>query len=96
MSFDELLTELQGKKTVQDDPDQVSLEQLFPDSFMEKHTRFPSFGEFMEAGSFPVKTHEDIRNLHRELLDRHVARQTDFTDWTAMLDRANREFAGMK
>jgi hypothetical protein len=63
---------------------------------MRKHSSFKSFGEFLEKGNFQVKTHEDINNIHAELFDRHVARETDFADWKSMLDTATKEYADKK
>lgn len=93
MSFDELLKDLQGQKTNQEDPNHISLDQLFNESFMNKHSRFNSFGEFLEKGNFQVNTQEDIHNIHDELFDRHVVRETDFANWKSMLDTANVEYA---
>jgi uncharacterized protein YcnI len=94
MSFDELLTELQGQKTIEEDPTHISLDKLFNESFMSKHSSFKSFGEFLEKGNFQVETKEDINNIPDELFDRHVARETDFADWKSMLDTATMEYAG--
>ena len=47
MSFDDLLKELQGQKSVQEDPDNISLEKLFNESFMRKHSSHSSFGDFV-------------------------------------------------
>lgn len=88
MSFDDLLLELKGQKNVQEDPNHVSLDVLFNESFMSKHSTCRSFGEFTEKGNFQVKTHDDIKNIPDELFDRHVARETDFRDWKSMLDAA--------
>lgn len=96
MSFDDLLKELQGQKTIQEDPNHVSLNKLFHESFMSKHSSFKSFGEFLEKGNFQAATHEDIRNIPDELFDRHVARETDFADWNSMLDTANKEYAASR
>ncbi|MFC5471327.1 hypothetical protein ACFPPD_21805 [Cohnella suwonensis] len=93
MSFDELLKDLQGQKTIQEDPNHISLEKLFNEKFMGKHSRSASFDEFMEKGNFQAKTREEISNILEELLDRHVARETDFKDWKSMLDAANKEYA---
>lgn len=92
MSFDDLLKDLQGQRTVQEDPDHISLDQLFNESFMRKHSGFASFGEFAQKGNFQIQTHEDIENIPDELFDRHVARETDFSDWKAMLDAANKAY----
>ncbi|WP_424766970.1 hypothetical protein [Paenibacillus sp. sgz302251] len=92
MSFDELLKDLQGQKTFQEDPNHVTLDELFNESFMSKHSNFKSFEEFLEKGNFQVKTHEDINNIPDEFFDRHVARETQFADWQSMLERANKEY----
>ncbi|MBO9597524.1 MAG: hypothetical protein J7559_06860 [Cohnella sp.] len=92
MAFDELLKELQGLKTVQADPDGVQLVQLFDEAFMKKHSKMNSFAEFLTKGNFQVETREDIRNIPDELFDRHVARETDFADWDAMLETATKEY----
>jgi hypothetical protein len=94
MSFDELLKDLQGQKTIQEDPNHISLDALFNESFLSKHSSFKSFGEFLEKGSFQVKTQEDINNIQNELFDRHVVRETDFANWKSMLDTATMEYVG--
>lgn len=94
MSFDELLKELQGQKSIQEDPNHISLNALFNEAFMSKHSSFKSFGEFLEKGNFQVETHEDIKNIPDELFDRHVARETGFANWQSMLDTANVEYTG--
>jgi hypothetical protein len=94
MSMDELLKDLQGQKTIQEDPNHVSLDELFNESFMSKHSSFKSFGEFLEKGNFQVKVLEDINNIDDELFDRHVVRETAFANWKSMLDTATMEYAG--
>jgi hypothetical protein len=94
MSFEDLLKDLQGQKTIQEDPNHVSLAKLFHESFMSQHSTFKSFGEFLEKGNFQAETQDEIRNIPDELLDRHVVRETDFTSWKSMLDTATREYAG--
>ncbi|WP_219835414.1 hypothetical protein [Paenibacillus sp. R14(2021)] len=91
MPFDELLKELQGQKTAQEDPNNVPLEQLFNASFMKKYSRLESFAAFLEKGQFQVDTRDDIRNIPEELFDRHIARETDFANWNAMLETATKE-----
>ncbi|WP_139991852.1 hypothetical protein [Paenibacillus paridis] len=93
MSFEDLLKELQGQKTVQEDPDHVSLEALFNGAFMSKHSNWNSFGEFLEKGNFQVQTREDIKDIPDELFDRHVARETKFDNWQSMLDTATSEYS---
>ncbi|WP_341281188.1 hypothetical protein [Paenibacillus sp. FSL H8-0537] len=94
MSFDDLLKELQGQKTNQEDPNEVSLQELFNDAFMSKHSSSSSFGQFLEKGNFQAETHEEIDNIPDELFDRHVARETEFADWKSMLDTATKTYKG--
>nr|WP_205699996.1 hypothetical protein [Cohnella luojiensis] len=93
MSFEELLLELQGKKTVEEDNKLVSLDLLFNEAFMSKCSSFKSFDEFLQKGNFAAKSHEEINNLHGELFDRHVVRETSFENWQSMLDAAKMEYA---
>jgi len=94
MEFDELLKELQGKKSAEEEQKEASLEALFNDAFMIEHTRCDSFGAFLAKGNFQVSTREDIDNLPEELFDRHVARETDFSSWTSMLNTATSAHQG--
>ncbi|WP_239619278.1 hypothetical protein [Cohnella mopanensis] len=92
MSFDDLLLELQGQKTIQKDPNHISLEELFNESFMKEYSNSKSFAEFLEKGNFQVRVQEDVANIPDELFDRHVARDTNFADWKSMLDKATLEY----
>jgi hypothetical protein len=94
MSFDELLLELKGQKSVQEDPSFISLDELFNETFMSKYSGFRSFEEFLLKGNFQVKTREDIQNIPDELFDRHIARETKFANWESMLDTATKEHGG--
>lgn len=96
MSFDDLLLELQGQKTIQQDPNQIALGDLFNDAFMREHSNSDSFGHFLEKGNFQVRVQEDIANIPDELFDRHVARDTKFADWQSMLKQATLEYGRKK
>ncbi|MFD0960013.1 hypothetical protein [Paenibacillus chungangensis] len=96
MSFDELLKDLQGHNKVEEDPNVIPLDRLFTDEFMVKHSRSTNFAEFLEKGNFQVKSYEDVKNIPEELFDRHLDRETDFTNWQCMLDAAKTEYAAMK
>jgi len=93
MSFDDLLKDLQGQLTPQEESTQVTMEALFNETFMRKHSSFGSFDEFLADGNFQMRVIEDVKSAPDELWDRHVKRKTDFPDWAAMLDAANREYA---
>nr|WP_255654824.1 hypothetical protein [Cohnella sp. REN36] len=91
LSFEALLQELQGKSANENDPQQVTLEALFPASFLTKHSSFDSFQAFLAKGNFTARTLDEVRDIAGELLDRHVKRETDFENWQDMLDQANKE-----
>jgi hypothetical protein len=93
MTMEELMNDLQGQKTYQEDPNHISLDALFNKAFMSKHSSYKSFDEFLIKGNFQVKTEEDINNIPDELFDRHVARETEFADWKSMLETANKEYS---
>jgi hypothetical protein len=93
MSFDDLLKDLQGQKAVQEDPNYVSLDELFNKSFLNKYSKYDDIRVLMEKGNFQVETQKDIDNIPEELLDVFVARETDFPSWKSMLDAASREYA---
>lgn len=91
ISFDDLLKELQGQKASQAEAEQASLGKLFNESFMSKNSKCKSMQEFLEKGNFQAYTKEDMDLIPEELLNRHVARETQFADWPSMLDAANSE-----
>ena len=96
MPFDELLKELQGQKTIVEDENNIALDKLFNEAFMRQHSNFASFTAFLEKGNFQADTQEEIKNIPDELFDRHVARETNFDNWTSMLKTANKEYMAAK
>ncbi|HEY2493338.1 MAG TPA: hypothetical protein VGI33_10550 [Paenibacillus sp.] len=92
MTLEELMNDLQGQKTNQEDPNHISLEKLFNEAFMSKHSSYKSFDEFLIKGNFQVKTEEDVNNIPDELFDRHIDRETEFANWKSMLETANMEY----
>jgi len=63
----------------------VELTDLFTNSFMEKHTSFSSFEQFLEAGNFIVNCQEDFDSIDADEMDKHVAATTQFESWEDML-----------
>lgn len=66
----------------------VSFDKLFPKSFMEKHTGFPSFDEFLKAGNFVVNSTEDFEAIPKDVWNQYVSHASDFTSWDDMLNQA--------
>jgi len=88
MSFDDLLVELKEQKANEAEREQSSLAYLFNESFMRENSNCKSMQQFLEKGNFQAYTKEDMNLIHEELLNRHVARETRFSDWKSMLDAA--------
>lgn len=93
ISFDDLLKELQDQKSNQAEADQASLGVLFNDSFMSRHSSCKSIQEFLERGNFQAWNREDLALIPEELLNRHVARETEFADYQSMLNAASAELS---
>ena len=68
----------------------VPLLELLNSTFMRIHTRFANFEE-MVASPFGIKTVEDLRNCFGPQWDAYVAKQTTFSSWQEMLNRAAAE-----
>ena len=92
MSFEDLLKELQDQKAAEGSSSERSLEKLFNERFMSEHSSFSSFQAFLEKGNFQAWSEEDMNHIPEELLNRHVARETNFEDWPSMLASANQAF----
>ena len=65
---------------------EVSFDELFPDSFMQKYTSFNNIDSFEEKSTFNWK---DIKNIPDNELDLFVNKNTSFTNWQEMLDTAS-------
>lgn len=71
---------------------EVPFSELFPASFMQKHSAFESFDELLEAGGFVVNSPEDFEAIPDDEFDRHIARVTDFDDWESMMEQASADY----
>lgn len=93
--FDNLqkeLRELEQKSQELNDTQEISLYELFDNSFMIQYTKFNSFDEFLKAGNFNVESNEDFEAIPENELDQHVANNSNFEDWQDMLDTAGTEY----
>ena len=68
----------------------VSFDELFTNTFMNKHTRYESIDAFIESGNFSQSNFEKIPDAD---LDKFVASETNFKDWQDMLDSAGADYA---
>jgi hypothetical protein len=69
----------------------IHLSELFPDSFMKKHTQFSSVEELFESDNFTCGPDEAMSS-DEEDLNGHIFITTDFSSWEEMTDAAAREY----
>lgn len=97
--FDELEKQLrqldEGAKDL-GKTEQVSFEELFSASFMQKHTSFSSVDELFSAGGFKVESQEDFDAIPDVELNKHIAANTNFENWEDMLDEATTQYVTQK
>lgn len=75
---------------------QVSFDELFPTSFMQKYTSFSSMDELLAAGDFKVETQEDFESIPDDEFDKHIISTTKFNSWENMLGEATSQYAAKK
>lgn len=71
---------------------EVPFDELFTDSFMNKHTPYSSIDEFLTAGEFNAQTSEEFEKIPDKELDQFVSKVTSFNTWEEMLDEATSEY----
>lgn len=68
----------------------ILLSELFPDSFMEEHTRFFCIEELFESGFFICGP--NVKPADEEEIDGHIFIMTDFNTWEEMAEAAAQEY----
>lgn len=97
--FDELMSSLKSLEKKAHDLEgthTVSFEKLFTSSFMEKHTHYSSFDDFLKAGNFVVKSQKDFEAIPDDVWNQYVENATDFASWDDMLGQATNEYLSSK
>lgn len=72
----------------------VSLKKLFPENFMQKHTKFKTIKELLAAINIMDQQAFDERD--KTEVDAFIAQHTDFKSWDDMQSTAAKEFAAVK
>ncbi|MNK43719.1 hypothetical protein D3C87_624340 [compost metagenome] len=73
--------DLEGQKN-------VSFEELFDKSFMEKYTTFTNFTDFLVDGGFVVNSKEDLEAIPDDEFDDYIRKSTKFESWSDMQEEA--------
>lgn len=74
------------------EPNQIPLEQLFTEDFMQLYSEFRSFEAFLEASEWDVEKQEDVEAIPEDEFDSYVDDQTDFPSWEVMYETAAKRF----
>lgn len=92
--LDELIDELEDLQSKAENLDgmEVSFEELFNKSFMERYTKFSTFEDLLLAGNFKVESEEDFLAIPDDVFDLHISQNTSFDDWEDMLSKAQEEY----
>jgi len=94
--FEKMIKQMnQNAKELEANPE-VSFDELFSASFMNKYTNFSSFDDFMAASDLGVKTQEDFEALPKGDLDKYVSENSKFDNWDMMFKQAYGEYAFKK
>lgn len=84
--------ELQRKAEEIDDDNDVPLDEVFPEDFLLRHSKFSSFNEMITASGFTIISPEDIINIPNGGWDKFIKESTSFECWNDMLGAASQEW----
>ena len=74
------------------EPQLIDFDKIFDISFMRKYTKYKTFAKFLSGGKFNITCQKDFEDLPEELMDKHVAKNTQFKTWQEMLDFATDKY----
>lgn len=74
------------------EPKLVDFAVVFDTSFMRNFTRYKSFEKFLSGGKFNITCQQDFEALPEESMDKHVVKNTKFSNWQEMLDFATDKY----
>lgn len=91
--LEDLEEELQGlAERLERAGGEISMNELFTDSFMKSYTEFDSLDEFFAESPWVVESESDFENIPADEIDAYVENRTDFESWDAMLRAGGREY----
>ncbi len=70
----------------------ISLDDLFPERWMDEHTDAESIEAFVLESDFDVESPEPFQDIPDYEWDRYVASRTEFEDWSEMVSAALEEY----
>ncbi len=90
--FDKEIQELQERAEGLDGNNEIPMDQLFTEGFMQSYTSFSSLAAFFHDSPWTVETREDFKSIPEDEFDQYVDEHTGFDDWETMLQAAGREW----
>lgn len=70
----------------------VSFEELFPPSFMERHTDSDEIYSFFVAGGFDASNNETFKEIDENKLDAYILEHSNFDSWQDMKTTAAEKY----
>jgi len=86
--FDELeknLNSISENAEKIDGDNDIPIEELFTDKFMQEYTNFSSISKFVDHSPFDFS---DLDSIPENKLDKYVSEHSSFLNWNDMLARA--------
>ena len=72
---------------------QVSIDALFNDQFIQRHTSVDNIQELYSKSGFKCETEDDIKNIYEdEKWDEYITKVTKFDSWLDMQKNAMGEY----
>lgn len=73
-----------------------SFDEIFPDSYIRSVSRFSSLSEMLENNPEKITDAESFERADQTILDKFVAKETNFANWQEMLNDAGAELIARK
>ncbi|MFC7188165.1 hypothetical protein [Halorubrum yunnanense] len=87
------LEDMEEKAEEIDGDNDVPLNELFTNDFLQRYTEFASLEEFFEESPWVVESDDDIDAIPQEEMDEYVNEHTTFDDTDEMTGEAATEWA---
>ncbi|MFB6356177.1 MAG: hypothetical protein ABEJ65_06640 [bacterium] len=87
--YQELLDESE-KEEMRPSFGELNLDEIFSDSFMEEHTDFEDFQEFLDPTDFSISDIEKsvLERKTNDEIDEYTSENTEFNNWLEMVEEA--------
>lgn len=93
-AFKYLGEKIQNALHQMDGTNKIPFADLFPDAFMQEHSKYNSLEEFRSSLNLPGL--DSLEIISDEDADRLISENTDFNDWESMKSRAGEEYVNHK